>query len=54
MFVSAKPEAYQLQPENTIKLNPWKKETGDTTLIDLVPFLETIVFSDVADVRQVV
>lgn len=29
-----------LQPENSVAIKPWKKETDDTTLIDLIPFLE--------------
>ncbi|KAK9676631.1 hypothetical protein RND81_11G089700 [Saponaria officinalis] len=31
-----------LQPENSIPIKPWKKEVDDTTLIDLIPFLEFV------------
>lgn len=36
------------------QLKPWKLEADDTTLIDLIPFLEAIVRTNVQDVRKVV
>jgi len=42
-MISAHPEAWEFQPENTIKLKPWKpspSEAPDTTLLDLIPMLQ--------------
>ncbi|KAK9823312.1 hypothetical protein WJX72_001853 [[Myrmecia] bisecta] len=54
LLVSAKPEAYALQPENAVKVRPWKLETEDTCLLDLIPFLEAVYRTNVPDVRAVV
>ena len=55
LLVTADPEAYSLQPENAIKLKKWKvNDTNDTTLLDLLPFLEAVVRTQVPDVRAVV
>ena len=35
LFISANPDAYAFQPENTLKLKPWKDDPTDTTLYDL-------------------
>ncbi len=40
LMISANPEAWAFQPQNTLKLKPWKKETTDTTLLDLIPMLQ--------------
>lgn len=53
LFVTADKDAYQLQPENAIKLSKEWKE-GDTMLLDLLPFLEAVVRTHVPDVRDVV
>lgn len=37
-----------------MQLKPWKKEGGDHTLLDLMPFLEAIYRANVPDVRKVV
>ena len=39
---------------NAIEIKPWRMEADDTTLLDLMPFLEMIVRSQLPDVRQVV
>ncbi|KAG2445863.1 hypothetical protein HXX76_000467 [Chlamydomonas incerta] len=54
LMISAKPEAWALQPSNTLKLKPWKGEPGDTGLIDLIPFLQFLAMRRVKDVRDVV
>lgn len=54
LMISAKPEAWALQPDNTIKLSPWKKEAGDTLLLDLLPFLKFLGTHQLKDVRDVV
>lgn len=55
LLITADAEAYSLQPENAIKLKKWKvTEKDDTTLLDLLPFLEAVVRTQVPDVRAVV
>jgi len=55
LMITADPDAYSLQPENAIKLKKWKTdEKEDTTLLDMLPFLEAIVRTNVPDVRSVV
>lgn len=55
LMITADPDAYSLQPENAIKLEKWKtEEKEDTTLLDMLPFLEAIVRTNVPDVRSVV
>jgi len=55
LLITADEDAWSLQPENAIKLKKWKtSEKEDTTLLDMMPFLEAIVRSNVPDVRSVV
>ena len=54
LFISSNPDAYEFQPENTIKLKPWKNDPKDTTLLDLIPFLQLIATRGVRDTREVV
>ncbi|GFR46912.1 hypothetical protein Agub_g8559 [Astrephomene gubernaculifera] len=54
LMVSSKPEAWEFQPENALKLKPWKGEPQDTGLIDLIPFLQFLAMRKVKDVREVV
>jgi len=54
LFISANPDAYLFQPENTLKLKPWKDDAADTTLLDLIPMLQMIALRGVRDVRDVV
>lgn len=55
LMITADTDAYSLQPENAIKLKKWKtNEKEDTTLLDMLPFLEAIVRTNVPDVRAVV
>ncbi len=37
-----------------LQLKPWKLESDDTQLLDLLPFLEAVVRTHVSDVRDVV
>ena len=37
-----------------VQLDPWKLEAEDTKLLDLLPFLEAVVRTQVPDVRAVV
>jgi len=45
--------AFQLHPQNALRLRKWKGEDGDRTLVDLAVFLRTIATSNVEDVRLV-
>lgn len=54
LFVTADLDACAMQPENAIQVRPWKLESGDTQLVDLIPFLEMVVRAGVPDVRDVV
>lgn len=40
LYVSANAAETTLQPENSVQIKPWKGETDDTELLDLIPFLE--------------
>ncbi|XP_057544735.1 mitochondrial import inner membrane translocase subunit TIM50-like [Amaranthus tricolor] len=43
-----------LQPENCVEIKPWKgDDVNDTTLLDLLPFLEFVARSGPPDIRQV-
>ena len=53
VLVSATPGAYVLQPENALAVKPWALEKEDTTLLDLMPFLESMVRRQVPDTRAV-
>ncbi|KDD72284.1 NLI interacting factor-like phosphatase, partial [Helicosporidium sp. ATCC 50920] len=54
LLLTSDAHAYALQPDSAIKLQPWKLQAQDTTLLDLIPFLEAIVRTAVPDVRDVV
>mmetsp|Transcript_40623 Transcript_40623/g.99783 ORF Transcript_40623/g.99783 Transcript_40623/m.99783 type:complete len:454 (+) Transcript_40623:306-1667(+) len=53
IIVDNSPESYLLQPENAIPIKPFFGDLGDTSLLDLIPFLMNIVDSNVIDVRSV-
>jgi len=55
LYISSKPKSAEMNPENVIPIQPWRYEDGstDTALLDLMPFLESIVRLGVADVRAV-
>ncbi|XP_021766333.1 mitochondrial import inner membrane translocase subunit TIM50-like [Chenopodium quinoa] len=53
IYVSAHALETCLQPENCVSIKPWKKEADDTTLIDLIPFLEYVGVQKPADIRSV-
>ncbi|XP_068645462.1 mitochondrial import inner membrane translocase subunit TIM50-like [Aristolochia californica] len=53
IYVSGHALENSLQPENCIQIKPWKLETDDTTLLDLIPFLEYVARHRPADIRPV-
>ncbi|KAI6659248.1 Mitochondrial import inner membrane translocase subunit TIM50-A-like [Oopsacas minuta] len=46
--------AFQLHPNNGLALTPWKGDIRDRTLLDLIPFLKSIVDMKIDDVRTVI
>ena len=53
VFVGANPGAWLLQPENALPVKAWGLEKDDTVLLDLMPFLESMVRRNVPDTRAV-
>ncbi|XWS27739.1 hypothetical protein CRYUN_Cryun25bG0006500 [Craigia yunnanensis] len=53
LYVSANAFDSSLQPENCVPIKPFKFETDDTALLDLIPFLEYVARNSPADIRQV-
>eukprot|EP00051_Salpingoeca_urceolata_P010153 m.123748 g.123748 ORF g.123748 m.123748 type:complete len:388 (+) comp16600_c0_seq5:1250-2413(+) len=53
IIVDDKPSKYRLQPHNGIKIKPFTGDPDDRALLELIPFLEALVRSDIADVRDV-
>uniref|UniRef100_A0A0D6R1Q6 Mitochondrial import inner membrane translocase subunit TIM50 n=1 Tax=Araucaria cunninghamii TaxID=56994 RepID=A0A0D6R1Q6_ARACU len=43
-----------LQEENALQIEPWKLESDDTALLDLIPFLEYVARHRPADIRPVI
>ncbi|KAI0000993.1 HAD-like domain-containing protein [Russula vinacea] len=53
IILDTHPEHVATNPENAIVLKPWKGESGDKGLIELVPFLESIGIYKPPDVRGI-
>jgi import inner membrane translocase subunit TIM50 len=53
IILDTHPEHVVTNPENAIVLEPWKGESGDKGLIELVPFLESIGIYKPPDVRAI-
>ena len=55
LYISSKPRSAELHSANVIPIKAWTFEDGskDTALLDLMPFLESIVRLNVQDVRVV-
>jgi hypothetical protein len=45
---------WQPHPENCIGVKPWDGDPDDTTLLELIPVLESMALPDVPDVRPVI
>lgn len=54
VMVDADPHAVKNQPDNAIILPKWNGDPKDTTLIDLIPFLENLANLNYADTREVI
>ncbi|KAM0951334.1 putative FCP1 domain, HAD superfamily protein [Dioscorea sansibarensis] len=53
LYVSGHALESSLQPENCVPCKPWKLESDDTALLDLIPFLEYVALHRPADIRTV-
>ncbi|CAH8385555.1 unnamed protein product [Eruca vesicaria subsp. sativa] len=53
MYVSGNAFDTTLQPENCVPIKPYKLESDDTALVDLIPFLEYVARNNPADIRPV-
>ncbi|KAL3102421.1 hypothetical protein niasHT_025603 [Heterodera trifolii] len=51
IYIDWDPQAFQLNPENVLRVPKWEGNMDDTTLIDLAELLKTIHLSDIDDVR---
>ncbi|KAE8667045.1 Mitochondrial import inner membrane translocase subunit TIM50 [Hibiscus syriacus] len=54
LYVSAHAFESSLQPENCVPIKPFKLEGEDTTLLDLIPFLEYVARNSPPGIRQVI
>lgn len=53
LYVSGHAVESSLQPENCVPIKPWKLENDDTTLVDILPFLEYVAVHRPQDIRPV-
>ncbi|KAA1066959.1 mitochondrial inner membrane protein required for protein import [Puccinia graminis f. sp. tritici] len=53
VYVETDPRLVQLHPTNGFLIPKWNGDPNDTSLVDLIPLLEAIVFNAVDDVRDV-
>ncbi|CAH9118321.1 unnamed protein product [Cuscuta epithymum] len=53
LYISGHALESSLQPENCMEIKPWTGELEDTTLLDLIPFLEYVAKHRPADIRTV-
>ncbi|CAN8321939.1 unnamed protein product [Cochlearia groenlandica] len=53
LYVSGNAFESSLQPENCVPIKPYKLESDDTALVDLIPFLEYVARNSPADIRPV-
>lgn len=53
LYISGNALESSLQPENCVEIKPWKGDVEDTTLLDLIPFLEYVGKHSPADIRTV-
>jgi Dullard-like phosphatase family protein len=52
ILIDNDPAHFKYQPENSVQIPKWSDDPNDTALLDLIPFLEELVHTDVADVRE--
>jgi len=54
IMIETNPDAWSANPDNTIKLPPWKGDPKDRDLVALIPFLEYMAAMGVPDVRPII
>ncbi|KAI5843664.1 HAD-like domain-containing protein [Tricharina praecox] len=54
VMLETNPDAWSANPDNTVKLPPWKGDANDRDLVALIPFLEYIAAMGVKDVRPII
>ena len=54
VMIETNPDAWSANPDNTIKLPPWRGDPHDRDLIALIPFLEYIAAMGATDVRPII
>ncbi|KAI5807130.1 HAD-like domain-containing protein [Geopyxis carbonaria] len=54
VMLETNPDAWSANPDNTLKLAPWKGDAADRELVALIPFLEYIAALGVDDVRTAI
>jgi import inner membrane translocase subunit TIM50 len=52
ILIDHNPKHFKYHPENAIEIPKWTDDAADTSLLDLIPFLEQLVHEDCADVRE--
>lgn len=53
LYISGHALESSLQPENSVPIKPWKLESDDTALLDLIPFLKYVALHRPSDIRPV-
>lgn len=53
-MLETNPDAWSMNPNNTIKMKPWLGDPNDHELISLIPFLEYVAAMGLTDVRPVI
>ncbi|KAA8914853.1 HAD-like domain-containing protein, partial [Sphaerosporella brunnea] len=54
VMLETNPDAWSANPDNTVKLAPWKGDKNDRELVALIPFLEYLAAMGVKDVRPII
>ncbi|KAI5837055.1 HAD-like domain-containing protein [Morchella snyderi] len=54
IMLETNPDAWAMNPNNTVKMKPWTGDARDTELVKLIPFLEYIAAMGISDVRPVI
>ncbi|KAI3969495.1 hypothetical protein MKX01_020056 [Papaver californicum] len=53
LYISGHALESSLQPDNCVPIKPWKMEADDSTLLDLIPFLDYVARHRPIDIRPV-
>lgn len=53
ILIDCRSDAYSMQPDNAIPLEPWSGSPSDKDLVKLIPFLEWLATQPIKDVRPI-